>query len=209
MRKKKSGLSNVEKEKISKNARRIAARKYGFKQCDYSNWIAKDGFFFTVLDLHEVSLSVKPLYVDDLLHEIVYEKELRPMSLRAVGAFVCDDKTIAVCPTPLDFNMDDSVFDEDNAIRLWEEVFDWIDSEVKRFMTEHPDVEDYNVERSDRGDQVTLLMILCHHGRYNDAIRIIDEEWAAKRNGCMSFVMPDGTDKNVYDFIREYCERML
>lgn len=208
MRKKKPGLSNSEKDKISRDARRKAARKYGFRQSDYANWKVKDGYFFAVMDLGDVSLTVKPFYYDDLLWEILYKEEMKPVSLRATGGYV-GKRELTQYPAPLDFKMDDSYYSEENAIKVWEEIFAKAEVDIARFFKEEPDVGKYEDTYRESGDQLPLLMNMCHHGRYEEAIKLIDDEWAIGRSGWLSFTMPDNSSKNVYDFIREYCYQRI
>lgn len=129
------------------------------------------------------------------------------MSLRANGSFVTHDKCLKIYQHPLRLDKDDSVFTEENAISLWDDVFRTVVADVEVFLNDNPEADDFQIERTRRGDQLAILMYLCHHGKYHEVIRFIEEARAEGNDGCTVFQMPDGTAKNVYDFILDFCER--
>lgn len=208
MKRNKSGLTNSQKEKLKNDARRIVARKYGFKQHSYSNWTVRNDYFFFLHDINGVKLYVKPLYMDDLLWEIVHHDKIKPMSLRANGCLVAAGDMISEFPDPLAWDADDSNFAEKNAEELWEKIFSKCDKEINRFLIKNPNVEDYEVSR-DVPDYFQYLMYLCHHNRFEDAVEYIKERREAGLRVSINYLMEDGSSKNAIDFILEHCQERL
>ncbi len=194
-------LRASEKDKISKAARRIVAKTYGFKQSGYCNWIVKEGYIFIVYDLSEASLCVKPLYFDDLFWEMLGIKG--SMSSRGMGMQCVRDLKIAEYDLPA---IADSDYTEETLVSVWQGIFKDVIVKIEEFLVQHPDVDSYEVHQQDRYD-VAPLMVLCHHGQYEEALKTVEERMARGETGLVRTIdMWTHTEYTEFDKIKEYCE---
>lgn len=87
------------KKSLSKSVKQ-KLKPFGFKQKDFTTWTVQNGYFFEMFPYisvpdnsgkatFTVKYKVKPLYVDDLLWDVMGMElnKSEPLSLRAIGAF--------------------------------------------------------------------------------------------------------------------------
>lgn len=204
-------MNSKDKEKILRSVRRTVAKKYGFKQYDYANWMVRDGYFFSVLCLdppHELELEVKPLYVDNMFWDIcdMASNKKKPMSLRAVGAFAVAPTTLEKYPMSVDSDSDSW---EADLVKVFDDLFSRISARIELFLRENPDAYKYEITVAPSRDKTPVLMMLCRQCRFADAIRLIDTEFERGYRGDTAKWMPDGTFRHSYDDIRDYCLSFL
>ncbi|MDE6336485.1 MAG: hypothetical protein K2L34_07935 [Muribaculaceae bacterium] len=197
-------LKSSEKDKISTSARRIVAKTYGFKQSSYCNWIVKDGYIFIVYDLGSVSLRVKPLYFDDIFWEMLGIKDT--MSGRAKGMQCVRAIKIAEYELP---SIEDNDYTKEKLVQVWQTIFQDIIGKIEDFLVEHPYVDKYEVHQQDCYD-VAPIMVLCHHGQYEEALRTVEERMAQGEAGFVRTIdMSTMTEYTEFDKIKEYCEAKI
>ena len=164
----------------------------------------KDGYIFIVYDLDPVSLRVKPLYFDDIFWEMLGIKDT--MSGRAKGMQRVRGIKIATYELP---SIEDNDYTEEKLIQVWHTIFQEILSKIEDFLAEHPDVEKYEVHQQDRYD-VAPIMVLCHHGQYEEALRTVEERMGRGETGFVRTIdMATMTEYTEFDKIKGYCEAKI
>lgn len=197
-------------QKIDDAARRIVAKKYGWRQSGYLNWKVEKDYYFSFLHLQpkDASLEVKPLYFDDLWWEIsgLFENEKKPpMSLRGNGCAAISSQEIARYDVIVN-NPD--CYTVDILKEVWNGVFEKVSSDVQKFLKDYPDANtffpDESKVRAFDSDRLYYIMALLHNNRYEEVISIITE--AKSKNHKCSF---RGSKGDSYDYIHEWCEKNL
>ena len=203
-------MTQKEFRKIDDAARRIVAKKYGWRQSGYLNWIVEKDYYFSLLHLQpkDAIFEVKPLYFDDLWWEIsgMFKNEKKPpMSLRGWGCAAISSQEIARYDVIV--NNPDS-YTADVLEKVWNEVFEKLSSDVHQFLKDYPDANTFFPDESrvrafDR-DRLDYIMALLHNDRYEEVISIITD--AKSKNHECSF---RGSKGDSYDYILEWCEKTL
>ena len=176
--------------------------------------MCKDGYIFDIAfseyvddNLISCILSVKPIYVDDLLWYIIYKKELRPFSLRITGG-------LAVTQIRLkefyDWEINgDEGYEQAELVKLYRNIYSSISGEVEKFLKTNPDVEKFYYYNPVWYDNILAILILCHQQKYAQALAMTEKEITMGKSGGCTFIMPDGNEKTTLEFVREYCTEKL
>ncbi len=206
----KSIYKNSEKRKFIDNISKQIEKEYGIKRSGYARWITIDGYLFNINSLLNpvenflhIELEVKPLYVDDLLWEILgYGNTIKPFSLRITG---CDAVTnVTICK--LKWNIvGDEGYSESNLTSLYRQIYTTLENHINKFLKNHPCADDYYYYNNNWTNQILPILMLCHQHKYRQALSIIKEEMSKGRAGGVVFDMPDNTEKTTYQFMQDYC----
>lgn len=208
----KKTITPKEKQKIEDAARRKIAKRYGFKQSSWSNWVIKDGYFFYVshVDFGKVSFYVKPCYYDDLIWNDVKVNDWNsPDSYRAVAsdapAFLLFEQDI-----PLIKNND---FTMENCEMVWNKVFKDAQEQMKTFLSKNPDVESFTLEDNDsiglsKNVDLARMLEMLYRKRYEDALALAISLIEKGENGGKTWVYGDST-KSLYDYVVDCCRSHL
>ena len=191
--------------------KRRIAKEFKFKQRNGTNWKIEGGYFFT-LDAgiyylkNELrgGLDVKPYYADNLFWTIM-GMDLNisePDSLRAVGAFAVNTWRIKEEVVEIESCTGiDLLRLEEHFLRL----YTLLDRDVREFLRDNPDADTfYRPPENDRHMDLPLVM-LCHMGKYRQAIEMAERAIEVGEDGGILRAMPDGVNKSDYMFIRDYC----
>ncbi len=195
-------------QKIDDAARKIVAKKYGWRQSGWLNWKVEKDYYFSFLHLQakDASLEVKPLYFDDLWWEItsMFENEKKPpMSLRGWGCAAIRSQEIARYDVIVN-NPD--CYTVEILEDIWNGVFEKVSSDVHQFLKDYPDADSFFPDESrvrafDK-DRLDYIMALLHNNRSEEVFSIIAE--AKSKNHKCSFRSSTGDS---YDYILEWCKR--
>lgn len=201
-------MNKTEFRKNDDAARKIVAKKYGWRQSGYLDWKVEKDYFFCLLhlELKDAILEVKPLYFDDLWWEIscMFENVKKPpMSLRGWGAAAICSQEIA----SYDLFCDDldtyTLVDLENK---WDSVFERVSSDVFLFLKNNSDanlfIPDESKVRAMNHDRLDYIMSLLHNNRIEEVMHIITEA-KANDHRC-SF---RGSKGDSYDYILEWCKK--
>lgn len=203
-------MSKKDFQKIDDAARKIVAKKYGWRQSGWLNWKVEKDYYFSFLHLQpkDASLEVKPLYFDDLWWEItsMFENEKKPpMSLRGWGCAAISSQEIArydVIVNNPEFYTVDGIED------IWNDVFEKVSLDVHQFLKDYPDANtffpDESRVRAFNKDRLDYMMALLHNNHFEEVIFIITE--AKSKNHKCSF---RGSKGDSYDYILEWCKRNM
>ncbi len=195
-------MNKKERERMAAGVRRGVSRRYGFRQCSYFNYKVEGGFYFCLFFLSKHShLSVKPMYADDLLWDILMgpDEDKGPLSLRGNGAFFLWGQELV----PYDIAETGS---EEELAETFERVFQDASENISRFLADHPNADLFIPDESKIGfdpDRLFYLMALIHNGREKEALAIIKEA-RRKKHRC-SFVSIGRGDS--YTLICQWCKR--
>ena len=208
----KKTITPKEKQKIEDAARRKIAKRYGFKQSSWSNWMIKDGYFFYAshADFGNVSFYVKPCYYDDLIWNDVKVNDWNsPDSYRAVAsdapAFLLSKRDI-----PLIKNND---FTTENCEMVWDKVFKCLQERMETFLSKNPDVESFTLEGNDsiglsKNVDLARMLEMLYRKRYEDALALAISLIEKGENGGKTWVYGDST-KSLYDNVVDCCRSHL
>lgn len=197
-------MKRTELMKISAIERRKISKTYGFRQSGHINWTVESGYFFYIqsLRLEDVTLMVKPIYVDDLWWEIfgIAENKNAPMSLRGTGAFSVFGKMIATYGF-LSGNIEQ--YSRHDIEAIWPEIFNSVKNDIAQFLQSNPDVDAYMPDKEEYsgGDNLMYFMTLLHNGKKEEVVRMI-KAFKSECHHCL--FRSDGMDS--YDFILKWCE---
>ena len=191
--------------------KRRIAKKFKFKQRNGTNWKIEGGYFFT-LDAgiyylkNELrgGLDVKPYYADNLFWTIMeMDSNINePDSLRAVGAFAVNTWRIKEEVVEMESCTGiDLLRLEEHFLRL----YTMLDRDVKEFLRDNPDADSFYRPPVNDWHMDLPLVMLCHMGKYRQALEMAERAIEADRCGGILRAMPDGTNKSDYMFIRDYC----
>ncbi|MCM1491120.1 MAG: hypothetical protein NC095_09895 [Muribaculum sp.] len=205
-----SKYTDKEKFDIINNVTKQIEKNYGVKRSSYARWKTKEGylfnlyFFFNVkMDRISFVLEVKPIYVDDLLWEILgFEKPLKPFSLRIMGGNAVTSVPILECKWNIN---GDAGYEESNLISLYQQIYSTIDTYISEFLEEHPNPDEYYYHNPEWTNQMLPILIQCHKHKYRQALSLLKEEMAKGNTGGTTFYMPDNSQKTAYQFVLEYC----
>ena len=199
-------------EKKAKTIRRTIGKKYGFRQRDYINWKIKDGYFFELDTTYVVNteLLVKPLFMDDLYWKIIYpHKETKhPDSLRGTGILCHLSEKIWEERFPEDLEKGFSV---ERFEPIMEDVYRKAEMEIEAFLHQYPSPDLFGKFLSDNKVECDLsnVLILINEGKFEEAAQFAKGR-IGNRRGCInSWRMPDGTEKEEFEFILEYCLKKI
>lgn len=206
----KSKYSNKEKYSILNNISKQIEKEYKTKRSDYARWITRNGYLFNLdflldpkINILHFQLEVKPIYVDDLLWEMLGNvKPLKPFSLRIMGCNAVTSVPIFECKWNID---GDSGYDDSNLRLLFEHIYSTIDSYITEFLKIYPNSDEYYYHNKEWTDQLLPILILCHQHKYKQALSLLNEEMAKGHTGGATFYMPDSSQKTTYQFVLEYC----
>lgn len=194
-----------EKEKYIKNVRKSVGRKYKFRQSNYVNWKAKDGFFFCLntLTLKKTELFVKPLYMDDLYWKMVNPSEWkRSDSDRWYGVDAC-----LIWEEHLPKSLV-AEFSPEQSERIWENVYQKVELEINSFLQKcpHPDSFTRYVAGLEKVSPLTEMLIKVYEGKTDEAYRIAKACIDRGEKGTRAWSMPGEQGfKHEYEFILDYC----
>ena len=191
--------------------KRRIAKEFKFKQRNGTNWKIEGGYFFKLnAGIYYLKnelrggLDVKPYYADNLFWTIMgMDLNINePDSLRAVGAFAVNTWRIKEEVVEIESCTGiDLLRLEEHFLRL----YTMLDRDVREFLRDNPDADSfYRPPVNDRHMDLPLVM-LCHMGKYRQAIEMAERAIEAGRCGGILRAMPDGVNKSDYMFIREYC----
>ena len=227
--KKKPGKREINKalsdlEKKDTLCRRIVSKKFGWKQSSFINWKVEGGYYFYLEHLNcysEATLYVKPLYIDDLWWDVfeMSSNKKAPMSLRGNGTFSLDGVKILKTPDLFDIRTNErgaeyelekiQKYSNEDIEKIWDDVFQQIEDEVKRFLKENPDPDSYFPEE-EKCHEYYMLITYLHAG---DRQKVLDKiaEFRAIPNRIKSRLgaFYDGKTRDGLDFIEAWCLREL
>lgn len=198
-------MKRTELKRICDSERRRISKKFGFRQSGYVNWIVKSEYFFYIENLRfaDVSLMVKPIFVDDLWWDIfgLPENKDAPLSLRGNGAFSVFGKPIST----YDFLPGDiGQYSESDIEDVFQGIFSEALSNIERFVQNNPDANKYIPDKDENFDKDKLLYFMCliRNGQTDTVIKAIKE---LKFNGhqCLYHKFPEDIDS--YDCILKWC----
>ncbi len=195
-------MTDKQYQKIVADARRVAGRKYGFRQNTYINFKVEQGYFFCVyFQTDEARLTVKPMYADDLWWDIwdASENKGRPVSLRGTGAFSLSGQVLASYVLP-------ETTDKEELAVAFEGVFSDAAAVISGFLTENPDADVFYPDEQKMDldpDRLLYLVALIHNGREEEALEIISEARALGHR-CM---FRSGFCGDCYTYIRRWCNK--
>lgn len=206
--------TSKEKEKLISEATKSVEKEFGVKRSRYARWICKNGYVFDIFFTEDVKenkifceLSVKPIYVDDLLWYVIYKKELRPFSLRLTGGLAVTSVTLK------DFEgweiNGDEGYQPSEIIKLYRYIYASIYKEIDSFLKKNADVDKFYYFNSNWSNILLTILILSHQQKYTQALYMTEKEIAMGKSGGCTFIMPDGSEKTTFEFIREYCMEQL
>ena len=195
-------MNNREYEKMRADARRSVSRKYGFRQSSYINFKVESGYFFCLYFFADAAtLTVKPMYADDLWWDIwnASENKKEPLSLRGTGAYSLAGQNLALYTVAV---TDDSRM----LVGLIEEVFQDAVNVISGFLILNPDAEAFYPDEPEMDhdpDRLLYMMALIHNGREEEVLAIIRKARKNKHN-CM---FQSGMFSDSYTYIRRWCRR--
>ena len=199
-------------EKIAKATRRTIGKKYGFKQCDYINWKIKAGYFFELDTTYVVNteLLVKPLFMDDLYWKIIYpHKEMKhPDSLRGIG--IISHLSVKIWEEWFPKDLQKEILAERFG-QIMEDVYQKAEMEIEAFLHQYPSPDLFGKFLSDNQVECDLsnVLILINDGKFEEAAQFAKGR-IGNRRGCInSWRMPDGKDKDEFEFILEHCLKKI
>lgn len=184
------------------DARRSVSRKYGFRQSSYINFKVESGYFFCLYFFADsATLTVKPMYADDLWWDIwnASENKKEPLSLRGTGAYSLERQNLASYTVAV---TDDSTM----LVGLIEEVFQDAVNVISGFLILNPDADAFYPDEPEMDhdpDRLLYMMALIHNGREEEVLAIIREARRNKHN-CM---FQSGMFSDSYTYIRRWCRR--
>lgn len=190
---------------------KIVEKKYGIKKSGWARWITKAGYIFEISNIFNAdenaliyNIFVKPIYVDDLLWEIIgYEKEIRPFSLRINGGLAVSGILMFNHKWHID---GDSGYTQENLISMFDSIYSEILSLICEFIDKYPDPNTYYNEDINDSNRLITILMLCHNNRFKEVVDIIGKEVAEHKLSGLIFEMPDGNWKDAYTFIIDYCK---
>jgi len=226
--KKKPGIREINKaidelNKKDTSIRKNVAKKFGWKQSSYVNWKVEGGYYFYLIHLNcygEATLYVKPLYIDDLWWDVfeMSSNKKEPMSLRGNGAFALDGVRIMETPDLFDIRAEESEYElekiqkySDEVVeKIWDNVFQQFDDEVRRFLKENPDPDSYFPGEEHCHGYYALITYL-HAGDKQKVLDKIAEFRATpgRIRSPMKRSFDDGKTRDGLDFIEAWCLREL
>lgn len=207
-------IPNKEKSRLFDNACKLIEKEHCVKRSSYARWTTREGYLFIIDTLFVpqnnqffLELEVKPLYVDDLLWEILgYELPIRPFSLRIMG---CDHiVAVPIFKTSWMIDGDTGYADTSLSLKL-QEIYKEIEFHIAAFLKANPIVDKYFFFNKNWHDQMLPMMMLCHQNKYRNALDLVNDEINKGNSGGIVFKMPDGTEKTAYQFVQEYCLKHL
>ena len=227
---KKPGIREINKaidelNKKDTSIRKNVAKKFGWKQSSYINWIVEGGYYFYLVHLNcygEATLYVKPLYIDDLWWDIfeMSSNKKAPVSLRGNGTFSLDGVRILNTPDLFDIRTNErgseyelekiQKYSDEDIEKIWDNVFQQFDNEVQRFLKENPDPDSYFPEEGKCYEYYTLITYL-HAGDRQKVLDKIAELRATpdRMKTRFAWSYDDGTSRDGLDFIEAWCLREL
>lgn len=211
----KSLYKHSEKYKFVEDISKKFETRYGIKRSSWARWKCIDGylFYFDYLlnptdDIIFYSLYVKPIYVDDLLWEILgFKLPIKPFSLRITGGNRVSGVSL--------FNSKKWIIDgdigynEDNLSKLYDQIYSTIEQEINTFLKENTVSDKFFYFKPGSNDKMLSILTLCHHQKFEEALEITENELKRNHLSGNIYFMPDGTYKHTYDFIREYCHKKI
>lgn len=192
-------------EKIATSIRRELGKKFGYKQSDYINWKIKDGYFFCLDTLHVIhtELNVKPIFIDDLYWRIIYPnaKKKLPDSLRGNGSLshLCEKIWEERFPEKLKKD-----FSAEEYEQIFTNVYQTADKEIDKFLQKYPDPNMFDELLSEKA-YLSKTLIQINQGNFQNAIKLAEKGLNYERGVHISYRMPDGNEKNEFEFILDYC----
>lgn len=226
--KKKPGIREINKaidelNKKDTSIRKNVAKKFGWKQSSFINWKVEAGYYFYLEHLNcynEATLYVKPLYIDDLWWDVfeMFSNKKAPMSLRGNGTFSLDGVKILKTPDLFDIRAEESEYElekiqkysDEDIEKIWDDVFQQIEDEIKRFLKENPDPDSYFPDEENCHGYYTLITYL-HAGDRQKVLDKIAEFRATpgRIRSPMKRSFDDGKSRDGLDFIEAWCLREL
>lgn len=185
------------------DARLSVSRKYGFRQSSYINFKVENGYFFCLMFLGDVWLTVKPMYADDLWWDIfeATENKDEPLSLRGKGAFSLNGQVLS--------SVEMAIIDDKGELNdIIENVFKNANDVISEFLTANPDADTFFPDESKMyydPDRLQYLMALIHNGREEEVLAIIKEARKNKHH-CM---FQSGLFSDSYTYIRRWCHHRI
>ena len=179
------------------------AKKYKFKKKDYMLWFnSNDLFFSNHIDVGETidggcccsyRITVKPLWIDDLLWECLDMKEniKEPISLRSIGAF-----TVSGVEINFDFDL----------MKEWtiEELELIVDKYLNKFyeVIQMTTIEDFysNLSNDSYHEELRVALTMLHDKKYQEALDYL----STKDKGIFC-----NGNLWINDGIREYCKKRI
>lgn len=195
-------MNKREYRKITADARRIAGRKYGFRQNSYINFKESQAYFFCLNFLNnEVKLTVKPMYADDLWWDIwdAAENKKEPLSLRGTGAYSLPGQILS------SYEISETT-EADELSTQYEHIFQEADFIISNFLAENPDADIFYPNEANMEydpDRLLYLIALIHNGREDEALEIIKEA-RDNKHMCM---FQSGLFSDSYTYIRRWCNK--
>ena len=225
---KKPGIREINKaiDELNKKdtlIRKNVSKKFGWKQSSYINWKVKAGYYFYLEHLNcysEATLYVKPLYIDDLWWDVfeMSSNKKEPMSLRGNGTFSLDGVKILKTPDLFDIRAEESEYElekiqkySDEAIeKIWDDVFQQFDDEVRRFLKENPDPDSYFPGEEHCHGYYALITYLYAGDKQKVLDKIAEFRATPGRiRSPMKRSFDDGKTRDGLDFIEAWCLREL
>ena len=191
--------------------KRRIAKEFKFKQYRGTNWKIEGGYFFKLnAGIYYLKnelrgrLYAKPHYADRLFWTIMeMDSNINePDSLRAVGAFAVNTWRIKEEVVEMESCTGiDLLRLEEHFLRL----YTMLDRDVREFLRDNPDADTFYRPPENDWHMDLPLVMLCHMGKYRQAIEMAERAIEAGEDGGILRAMPDGVNKSDYMFIRDYC----
>ena len=202
-----------EYEKQIQTRLRTIAKKSGYKTAGITLFKNVDGFFlcpyWTIWDedgklTFVFRVNIKPYEYDNIfwtafdIESNITAKE----SVRAIGAFAC--RTFEICLKHFEINTEEGITDEfirvalDSVEKEYDEFICSVDNDVNKFSQKMIDQSGYNYE------ELIKMVANMHLKRYKVALDLAIEEIRNKKRGGFGT-----SDKDIYEFIRDYCEEKI
>ena len=205
--------------------RKSVSKKYKWKQSSYINWKVEAGYYFYLEHINcycKAALYVKPLYIDDLWWDVfeMPSNKKGPMRLRGLGGFSFSLDGVQILKTPdlFDIRAEESEYElekiqkysNEDIEKIWDDVFQQIEDEVKRFLKENPDPDSYFPGEEHCHGYYALITYL-HAGDRQKVLDKIAEFRATpgRIRSPMKRSFDDGKSRDGLDFIEAWCLREL
>lgn len=195
-------MTKKEQQRKTADARRSAGREYGFRQNSYTNFKDKDGYFFCLnFSIDEATLTVKPIYADDLWWEIwdspEYKKE--PVSYRGIGEYSLAGMLLAT------YEISEPT-DDIELSNMFSRVFRDASERISAFLADNPDADTFYPDESkmeNDPDRLLYMITLIHNGRDKEVLDIITQE----RHSGHRCAFRRGWFRDSYTYISRWCNR--
>lgn len=183
------------------------AKQFGYKKIDFFAYKKYKEYFITIcFDSGDSEVTgsawIKPFFIDDVFWDVfdISSNKNAPMSLRANGAFALRgiwliDKKIEI---------KESLDEIDGIVQT---LFEEIDGESLHFVDElGDDVDNYITVAEKFEKNISLEKMLFHvkNNCFEEALKLAEEELSKGNHGGFG-----AGDKNIYEFVVDYCKERL